>query len=225
MHKIMIADLEFIKQFNSQYEVIRQIGYEYLSDIYLNSQIKITTRLSDDFFKSILSKVTETNGVIPLNKIKFILFIYAHFLNEKYLNELNGLIKDLKDDKYKYWVALICWRKDSALNEYTKEEIDNLINTVPENTGNFESIEWRLRIKQKNLNNVIYSKSSKLNLYNKTNCRFNLNRIFTTENLEQKKLMIKYEEYFSRIRKIKKYISLNVNNNRAIKLNIMELFK
>lgn len=221
----MIADLDFIKQFNEQYEVIKRIGYEYISDKYTSSQINITSRLSDDFFLNLLNKIASSNGVIPINKIKFSLFVYTHFLNEKYITELNSLVKDLKDEKYKYWICLICWRKDPSLNNYSEEEKEKILISVPENTGNFESIEWRLRIKQKKSNNVIYSKSSKSNVFNSNKCQFNLDRMFTIENMEQKNLMKKYEEYFSRIRKIKKYISLITNNNRAIKLNVLELLK
>ena len=177
----MIPDTKFIKRFEDLYEVIKTVGCEYLQSEQNKSQIRVSERLTSDLFDSLFTLIADGNGVIPTNKIKFILFVYSHYLNELYLNEMNSMISDLKNEKYKFWVVLIYWRKDPKLKEYSKEEQNDLILSVPENTGSFESLEWRLRIKSKQENQIIYSKSFKSNCYSKIKCQYNLNRMFTTE--------------------------------------------
>ena len=220
---ILIPDTKFIKRFDCLYEVIKTVGCEYLQSEQNKSQIRVSERLTSDLFDSLFTLIADGNGVIPTNKIKFILFVYSHYLNELYLNEMNSMISDLKNEKYKFWVVLIYWRKDPKLKEYSKEEQNDLILSVPENTGSFESLEWRLRIKSKQENQIIYSKSFKSNCYSKIKCQYNLNRMFTTEFEIQKDVMNKYETLFARIRKIKKYLADANNNIRALNLNIAEL--
>lgn len=216
----MIITSDYAKNFYIKYQLVRNLGIELLNPNYKNTDINISLRIKEDYFKDLFNDLLICNGAIPVNVYRFILFVYASFLNDKYMSEIMDLLKDQK--KYKLWVAMIYFRKNKDVKDLPQKEYIKLLYDCPENLGYIESIEWRLRINIKDKNTSKYIKNYNSTAFNNKKQEYNLNKMFTDEYKIQKEIMQKYENEFSRLRRIKVFMS---DINKTISFSNKNLFE
>lgn len=182
----------------------------------------ISSRISEEVFKSLLRDYLISTSGFTVNEIRFTLYVYSRFLQDKYIKEISEYFKETKN--YKFWVPTVYWRKDPSLSDLTEEEQQSYLKKYPEHSGRFESLEWRLRINNKFTKGVKYITPKTNCLDNKT-LEYKFNKIFTDEYDFQKEIILKYENIFKRIRVIKKYLTeiskncLYINSNLNLILN------
>ena len=218
-----ILDEQFLLEHRKKMDIIKSIGYEILQ-ANGESKLGLAERLSDDLFKSLLSDFCNSANAFSNCEFKFFLYIYSKYLQDCYLLEIKNLFSNSNITKYKFWLPMIYWRFNDDVKLLNQNELDLYLKKYIEYSGNFESLEWKLRVNNKFSKGVKYIKSFKSNCFNEKTQEYKFNKIFTDEFEIQKEIIIKYENIFKRIRMAKKYLTDNSKNLYYANQNLNQIY-
>ena len=218
-----ILDEQFLLEHRKKMDIIKSIGYEILQ-ANGESILGLAERLSDDLFKSLLSDFCNSANAFSNCEFKFFLFIYSKYLQDGYLLDIKTLFSNSNITKYKFWLPMIYWRFNDDVKLLNQNELDLYLKKYIEYSGNFESLEWKLRVNNKFSKGVKYIKSFKSNCFNEKTQEYKFNKIFTDEFEIQKEIIIKYENIFKRIRMAKKYLTDNSKNLYYANQNLNQIY-
>lgn len=119
---------------------------------------------------------------------------------------------------------MIYWRFNDDVKLLNQNDLDLYLKNYIEYSGNFESLEWKLRVNNKFSKGVKYIKTFKSNCFNEKTQEYKFNKIFTDEFEVQKEIIIKYENIFKRIRMAKKYLTDNSKNIYYANQNLNQIY-
>lgn len=214
---LKLTELE--KSFNFHYAILKKIGLELLEKNLTSKEIQISDRLNDSFFNDLIDEIMLfPSGYISTQKCQFVIYVLGKYLSDKYIKEFVLITKDLT--KYVFWFPTVKWRIKKELSVKDQKEIKVQINDLPECTGYLELIEWRIRINTKN--GIKYIQPFTNKKINAETLEYSMRAYIKNEDPRIISVIEKYERKFSKLRRIKKYITeinkmyANLNKNLII---------